>query len=87
MFMLPATRYSHKILGLIMLLPFIAWSSTAVFFLLRPGYDEAYERPTVQQYPARSAYTIPANENWLEARTPLSRASRGLTTPPRGLAA
>lgn len=51
-----------------MLLPFIAWSLTAVFFLVRPSYDEAYERPTVQLYPAQSAYTIPVNENWLEAR-------------------
>ena len=51
-----------------MLLPFIAWSASAVFFLVRPGYDEAYERPTVQQYPAQRAYTIPVNENWLETR-------------------
>ena len=51
-----------------MLLPFIAWSASAVFFLVRPGYDEAYERPTVQQYPAQHAYTIPVNENWLETR-------------------
>jgi len=51
-----------------MLLPFIAWSTSAVFFLVRPGYDEAYERPNVRQYPAQSAYTIPVNENWLETR-------------------
>ena len=51
-----------------MLLPFIAWSASAVFFLVRPGYDEAYEHPTVQQYPAQHAYTIPVNENWLETR-------------------
>lgn len=67
-FRIPRTRSFHKILGLIMLLPFIAWSASAVFFLVRPGYDEAYERPNVQQYPAQSAYTIPVNENWLETR-------------------
>lgn len=67
-FRIPSTRSFHKILGLIMLLPFIAWSTSAVFFLVRPGYDEAYERPTVQQYPAQRAYTIPVNENWLETR-------------------
>lgn len=67
-FRIPRTRSFHKVLGLIMLLPFIAWSASAVFFLVRPGYDEAYERPTVQQYPAQRAYTIPVNENWLETR-------------------
>lgn len=67
-FRIPKTRSFHKILGLIMLLPFIAWSTSAVFFLVRPGYDEAYERPNVRQYPAQSAYTIPVNEDWLETR-------------------
>ena len=67
-FRIPRTRSFHKVLGMIMLLPFIAWSASAAFFLVRPGYDEAYGRPTVQQYPAQRGYTIPVNENWLETK-------------------
>ena len=51
-----------------MLLPFIAWSLTAVFFLLRPGYDQAYESPQIHYYEWVSPYTIPTNAQWLEAR-------------------
>jgi len=45
------TRKLHKITGLILLLPFIAWSATAVFFLIRPAYEQAYERLAVREYP------------------------------------
>lgn len=62
------TRKLHKLLGLTMLLPFIVWSLSAIFFLVRPGYDDAYARLAVKQYPATSAYTIPVNEKWLEVR-------------------
>lgn len=35
-------RRLHRLLGLVMMLPFIAWATTAIFFLVRPGYIEAY---------------------------------------------
>jgi len=62
------TRKLHKITGLILLAPFIAWSLTAVFFLVRPGYEEAYERPQLKQYPLEAGFSIPANAAWTEVR-------------------
>lgn len=44
-------RRFHKILGLIMLLPFIAWVVTGVFFFFKPGYQEAYQALNIKQYP------------------------------------
>ena len=62
------TRKLHKTIGLILLLPFIAWSLTAVFFLVRPNYEEAYERLVVREYPMTAPYTIPADSDWEETR-------------------
>lgn len=62
------TRRSHKIVGIILLLPFIAWSATAVFFLVRPAYQEAYAPLEVKQYPLEPATTIATRPEWLEVR-------------------
>ena len=62
------TRKLHKTIGLILLLPFIAWSATAVFFLIRPAYKQAYERLVVKEYPMEETFTIPANSGWEESR-------------------
>lgn len=35
-------RRLHRLLGLILILPFVAWATTAIFFLVRPGYTNAY---------------------------------------------
>jgi hypothetical protein len=34
-------RQLHRLTGIILLLPFVAWASTAVFFLVRPAYEQA----------------------------------------------
>lgn len=44
-------REQHKLLGIALLLPFMAWSATGLFFLLRPAYEQAYEQLAVKQYP------------------------------------
>lgn len=44
-------RKLHKTIGLILLLPFVTWSLTAVFFLVRPRYEQAYETLAVRAYP------------------------------------
>jgi hypothetical protein len=62
------TRELHKLLGLILLLPFIAWSATAVFFLVRPAYEEAYARLEVKQYPLSGPQTFAIQPDWLEFR-------------------
>ncbi len=58
----------HKYLGLVMLLPFIAWAITGVFFFIKPGYKAAYESLAITTYPLATPFTFPQNDNWLEIR-------------------
>ena len=62
----------HKFLGLLMILPFIAWAITGVFFFIKPGYSSAYESLPVKTYPLVDAectqQTIPKHQTWLEVR-------------------
>lgn len=61
-------RKFHKLVGAALLTPFIVWSLTGIFFLLRPPFFEAYERIPVKSYPLRSGTTISPESNWLETR-------------------
>lgn len=58
----------HRWTGIILLLPFLAWSLTGIFFLVRPGYNEAYERVPVRQYSLPQALPIPIQPHWQEVR-------------------
>lgn len=58
----------HRLIGIVLLLPFIAWSLTGVFFLVRPGFAEAYERVPVRQYSLPSAIPVPLQPDWREVR-------------------
>lgn len=58
----------HQYLGLFMLLPFIAWAVTGVFFFFKPGYKEAYQPLVVKQYPIDSLISLPVQQAWLEVR-------------------
>ncbi len=66
------TSYSvqrqHKLVGTILLLPFIAWSLTGIFFLVRPGYEEAYERIPVWTYPISDPVVFESQMHWHEIR-------------------
>lgn len=45
-----------------LLLPFMAWSATGLFFLLRPAYEQAYEQLAVKQYPLHRPFpAMPAS--------------------------
>ena len=59
----------HKALGFIMLLPFLTWAITVVFFFIKPGYSGAYEKLAIQQYPTRHQLNLPHANSWLEVRT------------------
>lgn len=61
-------RRLHKITGLILLLPFISWSLTAVFFLVRPRYEQAYEVLSVRQYPLQEQPAFVVEPDWQELR-------------------
>ena len=51
-----------------MLLPFIAWAITGVFFYFKPGYQEAYQPLLIKLYPIEKLISLPENTQWLETR-------------------
>ncbi|WP_083601876.1 PepSY domain-containing protein [Thalassotalea sp. PP2-459] len=60
-------RKIHQILGLIMLLPIIAWAITGTYFFFKPGYQEAYQALNVKTYPLTYIDKLPKGE-WLETK-------------------
>ncbi len=58
----------HRLIGIILLLPFLAWSATGVFFLVRPGFAEAYERIPVRQYSLSQNLPVALQPDWRELR-------------------
>lgn len=68
-------RKIHRLVGIMLLLPFVAWSATAVFFLVRPAYSEAYEQLQVRQLPLENIIQFVPDPSWQEAR--LSRTVLG----------
>ena len=60
-------RKQHRLLGGILLLPFIAWSLTGVFFLVRPAYEQAYSVLSPKTYSV-DQINISAQPEWQEMR-------------------
>lgn len=61
-------RRWHRFLGWALLLPFILWSLTGLFFLVRPAYEDAYKTLLVKSYPQTETVRLPVSESWLEYR-------------------
>jgi hypothetical protein len=61
-------RTLHRIIGIVMLLPFIGWAVTGAIFFLKPGYAGAYDLLQVKTYPLETDTQIKANSSWLEVR-------------------
>lgn len=63
-------RRQHRWIGIILLLPFLAWASTGIFFLVRPGFTQAYEAVPVRQYALPASTTLPIfpQSDWQEIR-------------------
>jgi uncharacterized iron-regulated membrane protein len=65
-------RKLHQYLGLLMLLPFIAWAITGLFFFIKPGYQQAYASLPILTYPLTAQQQfkgpLPADSHWLELR-------------------
>jgi hypothetical protein len=61
-------RRLHRILGIIMLLPFLGWAATGLVFFLKPGYEGAYEVLSPKTYPLDESLSIHPDSSWLEFR-------------------
>lgn len=62
------TRTLHRVLGVILLLPFFGWALTGLVFFIKPGYEGAYEILSPKTYPLDRAVTINPDPSWLEFR-------------------
>src|SRR5215475_1556804 len=62
------TRSLHRLLGIVMLLPFLGWATTGAIFFLKPGYAGAYDIPQVKTYPLTEHTQIKTDPTWLEMR-------------------
>jgi uncharacterized iron-regulated membrane protein len=61
-------RKLHRIIGVILLLPFFAWALTGLVFFIKPGYASAYEMLPTKTYPTETQVQITAEPGWQEFR-------------------
>src|SRR4029453_16860352 len=61
-------RRLHRILGLVMLLPFVGWAATGIVFSPKPGYGAAYDALAVKTYPLEGPFTLQPDPAWREVR-------------------
>ena len=62
------TRAVHRVLGIILLLPFFGWALTGLVFFIKPGYEGAYEVLSPKTYPLDRAVAVNPDPSWLEFR-------------------
>lgn len=62
------TRRFHRILGILLVLPFIGWAITGFFFFIKPGYKDAYELLKPKALPLTELPHIQGDSQWLEFR-------------------
>lgn len=61
-------RTLHRIIGIVLLLPFFGWALTGFIFFLKPGYEGAYELLSPKFYPLTSQAAVTPQPDWLEMR-------------------
>ncbi len=61
-------RSVHRIIGIILLLPFFGWGITGFIFFLKPGYAAAYESLVPKTYPLTDSVQVTADSGWKEFR-------------------
>jgi len=61
-------RKIHRVVGIILLLPFFGWAITGLVFFIKPGYTGAYEILTPKTYPLDGATPVTAAPDWKEIR-------------------
>ena len=61
-------RVLHRVIGIILLLPFFGWALTGLVFFIKPGYEGAYEVLSPKTYPLVGVVTVNPDPAWLEFR-------------------
>jgi hypothetical protein len=61
-------RSVHRIIGIVLLIPFFGWALTGLVFFIKPGYEGAYELLAPKTYPISVGLSITSEPDWLEFR-------------------
>ena len=61
-------RTLHKIIGLLLFVPLVIWAMTGAVFLIKPGYEQAYEKLVVKTYPLNRAVKLEPMPQWHQVR-------------------
>jgi uncharacterized iron-regulated membrane protein len=61
-------RKLHRVIGVVLLLPFFGWAITGFVFFIKPGYAAAYEMLTPKTYALTDALPVNPDPAWLEFR-------------------
>lgn len=54
----------HRYLGYLLILPVVLWAFTGAFFLIKPGYKNAYEQLQITSYPLSSTRSLTPESDW-----------------------
>lgn len=58
----------HRLVGIVLILPFIGWVATGFIFFLKPGYSGAYEMPVIKTYALETPEKLDLAQGWQEIR-------------------
>jgi hypothetical protein len=61
-------RSVHRIIGILLFIPFFGWALTGLVFFIKPGYEGAYEPLAAKTYPMTAGLPITPAPDWLELR-------------------
>ena len=61
-------RTVHRLLGLLLLLPLLAWCVTGVLFHVKPGWSEAYAGLSLDLQPLQDLPPVTPDPEWREVR-------------------
>ena len=54
----------HRYLGYLLILPVTLWAFTGAFFLIKPGYKNAYEQLQITSYPLNATLPLLPEPEW-----------------------
>jgi hypothetical protein len=54
----------HRLIGIFMLLPLCLWAMTGAFFIIKPGYEGAYQKLNIRSYPIQQQIVLPESLQW-----------------------
>ncbi len=63
-----STRTLHRVVGLLLVLPMLAWSVTGLVFFFKPGYTDAYAPLNLRTYPLESVPLPQPLQQWEDLR-------------------